>query len=92
MSHRPRPLYRQSPEPLVVAVEGIVTALAIDPVNVQIAVAVRVEERGPAAFGFDDIALLRAAADVGLLYTPLTGLVNEGRAVSRRTGHHAQRQ
>ena len=76
----------------VVAVEGIATALPIDPVDVQIAVRVRIEERGPAPFGFDDIALFRAATDVGPLQAPITGFVAEGRTVSRCAGHEAQRQ
>jgi hypothetical protein len=68
----------------VVAIEGIAAALArgiegsaVDPVNIEVAVAVEVQHGSPAAFGFDDILLLGTATGVDFAQTEFSSDVDE---------------
>ena len=63
----------------VVAEKRVATAFAIDPVQVLIAVAVKVERGRAAAFGLGDIALFQAATRVDAGQAEFSGHIDEGR-------------
>ena len=72
----------------IVAKERMATALAIDPVQVLVAIAIVVERGCAAAFGLGDIALFQAAARVDAGQAELGGHIDEGR---KRLGCDAAR-
>ena len=63
----------------IIAKERVAAALAIDPVQVLVPIAVKIERGRAAAFGLGDIALCQAAARVNAGQAELGGHIDKGR-------------